>query len=204
MLIRLETERGPCRATESIQEVIRALNYTMRDVEEAWNVWRSDYVRATLRNGTPLPLPSHMTMLLRTSSGFANPCRLLATSPRPASGRFRGIRVLVPSVPLRWDFQHHQPTLGCASRRGAGNTSGRCVRTESREYRRLSRLCTSERCSTSPNRSSAHPRPDPRSARFPCTATERCCWCIGLPAALLSPTSQLSVAAAATAADEYA
>lgn len=71
MLIRLETERGPCRATESIQEVIRALNYTMRDVEEAWNVWRSDYVRATLRNGTPLPLPSHMTMLLRTSSGFA-------------------------------------------------------------------------------------------------------------------------------------
>jgi hypothetical protein len=47
----LEAQYGPCRATESIQEVIRALNFTMRDVEEAWNVWRSDYVRCTLRDG---------------------------------------------------------------------------------------------------------------------------------------------------------
>jgi hypothetical protein len=49
--MRLEAEYGACRATESIQEVIRALNFTMRDVEEAWNVWRSNFVRATLQNG---------------------------------------------------------------------------------------------------------------------------------------------------------
>ncbi|KAN0138866.1 hypothetical protein V8E53_003254 [Lactarius tabidus] len=51
VLMGLEAQYGPCRATESIQEVIRALNFTMRDVEEAWNVWRSEYVRGTLRDG---------------------------------------------------------------------------------------------------------------------------------------------------------
>ena len=88
MLARLEAERGPCRATESIQEVIRALTYTMRDVEEAWSVWRSDYVRATLGNGIPLPLPSHMTMLLSTSSGFAyTRARIRAACWRRHQGR---------------------------------------------------------------------------------------------------------------------
>ncbi|KAH9029872.1 hypothetical protein EDB85DRAFT_2147120 [Lactarius pseudohatsudake] len=51
MLSRLEGQHGPCRATESIQEVVRALDLTMRDVEEAWSVWRHEYVRATLRSG---------------------------------------------------------------------------------------------------------------------------------------------------------
>ena len=53
----LEGQYGPCRATESIQEVIRALNFTMNDVEEAWSVWRHEYVRNTLRNG--ISFPSH-------------------------------------------------------------------------------------------------------------------------------------------------
>ncbi|KAI9454571.1 hypothetical protein BJY52DRAFT_1225050 [Lactarius psammicola] len=71
ILLRLEEQHGPCRATESIQEVIRALNLTMRDVEEAWRVWRHDYVRVTLRSGISLPFPSHVTMSLSSSSGFA-------------------------------------------------------------------------------------------------------------------------------------
>lgn len=51
VLLRLEAQYGQCRPTESIQEVIRALNVTMRDVEEAWRVWRHDPVRAILRSG---------------------------------------------------------------------------------------------------------------------------------------------------------
>ncbi len=56
--MRLQEQYGLCRATESIQEVVRALNLTMRDVEEAWHVWRNDCVRVILRNGTSLPFPS--------------------------------------------------------------------------------------------------------------------------------------------------
>ena len=55
MLLRLEAQYGLCRATESIQEVIRALNLTMRDVEEEWRIWRHEYVSATLRSGISLP-----------------------------------------------------------------------------------------------------------------------------------------------------
>ncbi|KAH9057840.1 hypothetical protein EDB87DRAFT_1685805 [Lactarius vividus] len=51
MLLHLEQQHGPCRATESIQEVVLALDLTMRDVEEAWSVWRHECVRVTLRSG---------------------------------------------------------------------------------------------------------------------------------------------------------
>ncbi|KAI9440144.1 hypothetical protein H4582DRAFT_1579552 [Lactarius indigo] len=51
VLLRLEGQYGLCRETESIQEVIRALSLTMRDVEEAWGVWRHECVRTTLRSG---------------------------------------------------------------------------------------------------------------------------------------------------------
>ncbi|KAH8991371.1 hypothetical protein EDB86DRAFT_3080012 [Lactarius hatsudake] len=50
VLLRLEEEFG-CRATEPIQNIVRVLNSTMRDIEEAWRVWRHDHVRAALRSG---------------------------------------------------------------------------------------------------------------------------------------------------------
>ncbi|KAH9178384.1 hypothetical protein EDB89DRAFT_1171098 [Lactarius sanguifluus] len=50
VLLRLEEEFG-CRATEPVQNIIRVLNLTMRDIEEAWRVWRHDYIRAALRSG---------------------------------------------------------------------------------------------------------------------------------------------------------
>ncbi|KAH9057851.1 hypothetical protein EDB87DRAFT_1628551 [Lactarius vividus] len=50
VLLHLEEEIGPCRATEPIQNIIRVLNLTMRDVEEAWRVWCHDHVRAALRS----------------------------------------------------------------------------------------------------------------------------------------------------------
>ncbi|KAH9006658.1 hypothetical protein EDB83DRAFT_2463014 [Lactarius deliciosus] len=50
VLLRLEEEFG-CRATEPIQNIVRVLNSTMWDIEEAWRIWRHDHVRATLQSG---------------------------------------------------------------------------------------------------------------------------------------------------------
>ncbi|KAF8274774.1 hypothetical protein EI94DRAFT_1713018 [Lactarius quietus] len=51
VLKELEVRYGPCGATESIKEVIRALELTSREVEDAWTVWRNEFVRAILQNG---------------------------------------------------------------------------------------------------------------------------------------------------------
>ncbi|KAH9178393.1 hypothetical protein EDB89DRAFT_1171512 [Lactarius sanguifluus] len=106
MLLRLEGQHGPCRATESIQEVVRALNLTMRDVEEAWSVWRHECVRVTLRSGISPSLPSSYDDVAELAVRLcvhpsAHWFRSLATPSRSPPGCLRRISVTVPPLSLR-------------------------------------------------------------------------------------------------------
>ena len=117
MLLQLEAQYGLCRATESIQEVIRALNLTMRDVEEAWRVWRHNYVRATLHSGIFLPFPSHMTTSLNSSSGFIYiKARIRAACWRRHQGRspaaFVGYQSLYPAFRYAETSSHDDQSWG--------------------------------------------------------------------------------------------
>ena len=183
MLLRLEAQYGLCRATESIQEVIRALNLTMRDVEEEWRIWRHEYVCATLRSGISLPFSSDdiVEPFVRLCiHQITHSCRMLATPSRSLPGCLRGIRVLVSCVPVRGDPHHQHPSLGLAAGRRDCSSSGRALHLQSRG-RGLHLSGTAEPPST-PIHPSAFPFLD-LDLRYPtavlCTATEFLCWCVG-------------------------
>ncbi|KAH9038595.1 hypothetical protein EDB84DRAFT_1086835 [Lactarius hengduanensis] len=202
MLLRLEGQHGPCRATESIQEVVRALDLTMRDVEEAWSVWRHEYVRATLRSGISPSLPSSYDDVAELTVRLcvhptAHRFRSLATPSRSSPGCLRRISVTVPPLPLRGQ-PLQRPISGVAGGGRTGYPSGHGTHISNLwEYRGIQLSCPNEQRSIPP----VHLHPDPRCLpAVPCTATECFCWHMGLPPSPLSPSHRLSVAAAAAAA----
>jgi hypothetical protein len=148
----------------------------MRDVEEAWNVWRTTMFVVHYR--AVFPFPSHMTMSLSSSSGFVvhkitHSRRLLATLPRSPPAAFVGYQSLYP--PFRYTRGPTPPTNpGLASRGRTGNSSGRVLYVPIRESRGRGLHLSHKRATLNvPNSPRRLPTPRPTLSPFPSSTKHR-------------------------------